>query len=64
MLMILKGTWLKRFFSSYVDACFTKKKNKTLKYSESKGNLYCTAVVLLHCASLVSPVTYGGSLQL
>lgn len=34
-----------------------------LKYSDSKGNLYCTPAVLLHCALLVSRVAYGGSPQ-
>lgn len=62
MLMILKGMKLKKFFSSYVDACYTKKK-KILKYSDSKGNLYCTPVVLLYCASLVSHMAYRGLLQ-
>lgn len=34
-----------------------------LKYSDSKENLYCTPVVLLYCAMLVSPMAYRGSLQ-
>lgn len=64
-----QGCYLKRHIAEkvlqFICRCMFYKGTKIiiLQYSDIKGNLYCTPVVLLHCALLVPRVAYEGSPQ-